>query len=92
MLKGAAREVGETQSPPGVSVLHKTASFAQAGIYAIGQFANIGHDVHKNRSLASIVLFKDMSAAIGLATISTSEEGRGKVNYEYVDLQSASPT
>ena len=53
---------------PGTSVEAKTAALAQAGISAIGQFKHVS-DRHKVRSIATVILYKDLSAHVALATL-----------------------
>ena len=85
---GKIRGVGKIQSPPGNSLETKMATVAQAGIYTIGQFSKL-RQVKKKRKLASIVLFKDITAQVALATIdpamATSEDSIGGVTYRIVD-------
>ena len=57
------RGIGEVQSPPGTSVEAKTAALAQAGVYAIGQFKHVSNR-HKVRSVATVILYNDLSHSI----------------------------
>ena len=85
---GRVRGVGEIQSPPGASFQTKMATVAQAGIYMIGQFSKL-RQIAKRRKLASIILFKDITAQVALATINPSlanqENSIGGVTYKIVD-------
>jgi hypothetical protein len=65
------RAVGEVQSPPGTSTTAKNRAFAQAGIYTLGHFSNTTH-VSK---LATVVLYKDLTAHVALASIRRAEGG-----------------
>lgn len=79
--------MGEVQSPPGTSHEAKRAALAQAGIYTVGQFAKMRSSVVKN--LATVILYKDLSANVALATLdpshATAERSVGKISYELVD-------
>lgn len=81
------RGVGEIQSP-GASLETRMATVAQAGIYTIGQFSKLRR-MTKKRKLASIILFKDITAQVALATIdpslATIEDSIGGVTYKIVD-------
>ena len=82
------RGVGEIQSPPGSSFDVKMATVAQAGIYTVGQFAK-HKKIVKKKKLASIILFKDLTAQIALATLdpalANKENSIGGVMYQIVD-------
>ena len=82
------RGIGEVQSPPGTSAKAKTATLAQAGVYSIGQFAKTPGDPEK-RKVTTIILYKDMSSNVALATLdpekATSNESVGEVTYKLVD-------
>lgn len=78
---------GEVESP---TTDNKCAAFAQAGIYAVGSFANMTKMKDREISLPSIVLYKDYTASIGLASLTPTpilgdELTLGKVSFEYVD-------
>ena len=77
--------VGEVQSPPGTSSAAKNRAFAQAGIYTLGHFNN----TTALSKLATVVLYKDFTAHVALATIHRAEGGRaegiiGDVTYKLV--------
>ena len=82
-LEETMRAVGEIQSPPGNSTEAKNRSFAQAGIYTLGQFCN----TQTIQRLATVVLYKDLTVHVALATIARgSESGNtvGDVTYKPV--------
>ena len=84
-LEETVRGVGEVQSPPGTSNAAKNRAFTQAGIYTLGHFNNTTN-VSK---LATVVLYKDFTAHVALATIRRAEGGRaegiiGDVTYKLV--------
>ena len=68
------RGIGEVQSPPGCSARAKSRALAQVGIYALGHFNN----TTTVDSIATIVLYKDMTAHVALATIQRNEEEVGE--------------
>ena len=77
------RAVGEVQSPPGMSSDVKNRTFAQAGIYTLGHFRNTT-TLHK---LATIILYKDLTAHVALATINRAAGKTdlvGEVTYKLV--------
>lgn len=60
----------------------KNRAFSQAGIYTLGYFLKT-----KSNKLATIILYKDLSAHVALATIQRSEEkgdSVGNVSYKLV--------
>ena len=60
---------------------------AQAGIYTVGQFAK-HQKIVKKKKLASIILFKDLTVQIALATLDpalANEENSIGVMYQIVD-------
>ena len=64
--------------------MYKTATLAQAGIYGVGQLANV-----ENTNITVVVLFKDKSTQVALAnkhtTTSPMEEGSvDEVSYKFV--------
>ena len=79
------RGIGEIQSPQGTSADAKTAALAQAGIYSVGHFAKFDRDEVK-RTVATILLYKDMTAHVALAKIDpskvTSDEALGEISYK----------
>ena len=82
------RAIGEVQSPRGTSTKVKNLAFAQAGIYTLRHLTN----TMALRKLATVVLYKDFTAHVALATI-CREEGEtdlvGDVTYKLV--QSINP-
>ena len=85
--KGAQEAVcgiGEIQSSPGNSTTAKSRALAQAGIYALGHFRNTTVD------RITIVLYKDITAHIALATIrrtkgeQDSQHVLGEVDFKLV--------
>ena len=74
---------------PGTSAEAKTAALAQAGVYSIGQFAKTPGDPEKRKD-TTIILYKDMSSNVALATLdpekATSNESVGEVTYKLVDM------
>ena len=60
---------GVVQSPTGISAKAKQRALAQAGIYACGQFKD------KERKIASVNLFKDMTACVTLASTRPTNPG-----------------
>ena len=77
------RGVGEIQSPRGTSTEVKNRAFAQAGIYTLGYFCN----TMVMQKLTTVVLYKDMTAHVALATIDRSKgeaELVGDVTYKVV--------
>ena len=75
----AVRGIG---APRGTSPEVKDRAFSQAGIYTLGHFANTPF-LHK---LATVVLYKDFTAHVALATIDRPQEGDevGNVSYKMV--------
>ena len=61
------------QSPPGNTTDVKNLTVLQAGIYAVGQLANLPEKPDEGRPIASIIIFKDMTATIALATVSPNK-------------------
>ena len=57
--------VGEVQSRKGTSDLSKASAYAQARIYAIGNL----HTTHSTSNLTTVVLYKDLTAHVALASI-----------------------
>ena len=82
------RGVGEIQSPPGSSTTQKNRAFSQAGMYTLGRFVNTS----SNR-LASVILYKDLSAHVALATILRKSEPQSDVvgDVEYKLVYSLAP-
>ena len=82
------RGVGEIQSPPGSSFDIKMATVAQAGIYTVGQFTK-HRQIVKKKKLAGIILFKDLTAQIAMATLdpalANEENSTGGVTYQILD-------
>ena len=81
------RAVGEIQSPPGMSQEVKMRTVAQAGIYAIGQFALL-RGLRKKRKIAAIMLYKDLSVQVAMATLNpfkATNDSIGDVSYKLVD-------
>ena len=79
------RGIGEVQSPPGNSSVTKTAVLAQAGVYTVGQFRRC-----LKRKIATIILYKDVSAHVAIATLdptkATAKESYGEIiSYKLVD-------
>ena len=88
ILRFTIRAVGETQSPPGRSKESKTAALCQAGIYTVGQFGyNTGNS--SETSLAAVVLHKDKTAQVAMATVypehKRSENSIGEVTFKLVE-------
>ena len=82
-MEESVRGIGEVQSPPGTSTVAKNRAFAQAGIYSLGYFNNTST---RNR-IVTVVLYKDMTGHIALATLTRAEgEGElvGDVTYKLV--------
>ena len=61
------------QSPPGNITEVNNLTVAQAGIYAVGQLANLLEKPEEGRSIASIIISKDMTATIALAAVSPNK-------------------
>jgi hypothetical protein len=80
----AVRAVGEVQSPPGTSTTAKNRAFAQAGIYTLGHFSK----TTCLSKLATVVLYKDLTAHVALAAIRRASGGTtdvlGSVSYKLV--------
>ena len=66
------RGVGEVQSQRGSSVAVKTRALAQAGIYTIGHFVNS----KQITGLATLILYKDLTTHVVLATINRESDHR----------------
>ena len=82
------RGVGEVQSPPGCTTKAKNKALAQSGIYTFGMFAKT---VGTSR-LATVVLYKDISAHIALASIERGEDAGaevGKVVFKFLGSPNA---
>ena len=60
--------IGEVQSPPGRRRESKDAALSQAGIYVVGQLCKDGAP----SSLPAVVLYKDKTAQVAIATIEHS--------------------
>ena len=86
MKADSVRAIGEVQSPPGDSESAKTEAFAQAGIYT-GTIRS-----KATRSIASIVICKDMTVQLAMATVdplkADSEDSWGEISYAPVDSMS----
>ena len=67
--------IGEVQSPPGRRRESKDAALSQAGIYVVGQLCKDGAP----SSLPAVVLYKDKTAQVAIATI---EHSIGKVQLQ----------
>ena len=67
-LRNTLQCIGEVQSPPGDTEESRTAALAQAGNYTVGQFAN-GQVSESTSSLAAVILHKDKSAQVAIATV-----------------------
>ena len=76
------RGIREVQSPPGTSTVVKNRTFAQAGIYTLGYFRNAAA-VNK---IATVVVYKDMTAHVALATLRRGEGAElvGDATYKLV--------
>ena len=77
--------IGEIQSPPGNTEVSKTETIAQAGIYDIGQLAKTSQ-----KKMAVIILFKDKSVQVAVATTHTpmipiDANTHGEVEYRFVE-------
>ena len=68
-MEERVRGIGEVQSPQGSSTAVKNRAFAQASIYTLGYFRNT---VAVNK-IATVVLYKDMTAHVALATLRRAE-------------------
>ena len=69
------RGVGEVQSPPGCTTKAKNRALAQSGIYTFGMLARtVG-----TSKLATVVLYKDISAHIALASIERVKDAGDEV-------------
>ena len=81
-VEETVRAIGEIQSPPEDSTDAKNRSFAQAGIYTLGHFCN----TNTIERLATVVLYKDMTVHVALATIARGGSGDtvGDVTYKPV--------
>ena len=82
------RASGAVQSLKGNTTTVKTLSMAQAGIYAVGQLANLPFVPEKPKSIASVVLFKDLTACIALATLNpdtSNTDSFGSVEYKHIN-------
>ena len=79
-LKG----IGEVQSPPGRRPESKTAALSQAGVYAVGQFAN----PEVSPLFPAVVLHKDKTVQVAMASLNGSEKtienSRGTVAFKLV--------
>lgn len=83
-LEETVRAVGDIQSPPGTSRTAKNRTFAQAGIYTVGQFGNTS----SLTKLATVILYKDITAHVALATINRAKDSKeviGDVTYKLVN-------
>ena len=85
------RGVGEVQSPQGITCASKNAAVAQAGIaqvgiYSVGQF---GTPSPNKRRIATVILYKDLTAHIAVATLDSTKaskkESLGEISYKLVD-------
>ena len=79
----SVRAVGEVQSPPGYSTEAKSRAFSQAGIYTVGHF----HNTTSVNKLATVVLYKDLTAHIAFATVCRTKgsvDVSGTVTYQLV--------
>ena len=77
------RGVGEVQSPRGDTLESKTATVSQCGVYGVGQLAT-----SRIRKVVAIILFKDKSAQVAIASITNAtsnplENSIGEVNYKF---------
>ena len=76
--------IGEIQSPPGNSNCTKTETFAQAGIYGVRQLVR-----NAQKKMAVIILFKDKSAQVAVATAHSPvvplQGSVGEVEYKCVE-------
>ena len=82
------RAIGEVQSPPGDTKKVKMAALAQTGIYAIGQFSLLKEKVTEKKRIAAILLYKDMTIHVAIATLDPfkgAEGSMGEVGYKLVD-------
>ena len=75
--------VGEVQSPRGDTLESKTATVSQCGVYGVGQLAT-----SRIRKVVAIILFKDKSAQVAIASITNAtsnplENSIGEVNYKF---------
>ena len=86
VLRYRARAVGETQSPPDQKknpTRAKQRALSQAGVYAVGQLSSLVP------VMPAIVLFKDKTAQVAIASInsssSSSSRSLGKVSFKFID-------
>ena len=77
VLRYSARSIGEIQSPPDRKDPRqknesKSRAFSQAAVYATGQLGK-GSKPTSPRSMPAIVLYKDKTAQMALATVDPSQ-------------------
>lgn len=81
LRKQSVRGVGDVQSPKS-----KSKAYAQAGIYTVGQLANLQPETPVPK-VATMLLYKDLTAQVAIACLDTSkstENSLGEVTYKTV--------